>query len=210
SALSGVSIGGVADSVIDLFGRSFLLELVSKDFNWKTVKAYAKYVRLDFDPSVYTYKCKFDVPNDFGEIGAVLIENEYHTKMFFKSVVLDDGAVTFTCDAWVPSKHDNPEKRIFFANKSYLPSQTPDGLKALRARDLEFCRGTGKGERKSFQRIYDYDIYNDLGDPDEDITLARPPLGGDDYPYPRRCRTGRPMSISRRTYIVPYYLLKSD
>lgn len=55
-------------------------------------------------------------------------------------------------------------------------------------------RGNGEGERKSFERIYDYDIYNDIGDPDRSFDLQRPPLGGKERPYPRRCRTGRPRS----------------
>ncbi|KAJ0671352.1 putative linoleate 13S-lipoxygenase [Helianthus annuus] len=84
--------------------------------NQKTLRAYARYEALDFDISIYTYKCNFDVPEDFGEIGAVLVENEYSKKMFFKNIVLNNG-VTFTCESWVHSKNDNPDKRIFFADK---------------------------------------------------------------------------------------------
>ncbi|KAJ0671353.1 putative linoleate 13S-lipoxygenase [Helianthus annuus] len=78
--------------------------------------------------------------------------------------------------------------------QSYLPSETPNGLKSLREHDMESLRGNGEGERKSFERIYDYDVYNDLGAPDEELSLARPVLGGEKHPYPRRCRTGRKMS----------------
>lgn len=79
-------------------------------------------------------------------------------------------------------------------SQSYLPSETPEGLKSLRKKDLESLRGNGEGERKSFERIYDYDTYNDIGDPDNSSDLARPVLGGEDHPYPKRCRTGREMS----------------
>ncbi|XP_076913447.1 lipoxygenase 2, chloroplastic-like [Bidens hawaiensis] len=213
SALDGVSVGGVVDVATDLLGLSFLLEIVSNDLdakgNQKTVKAFAKYDALDFDISVYTYKCDFDVPDDFGEIGAVLVENEYSKKMFFKTIVLDNG-VTFTCESWVHSKYDNPEKRIFFTDKSYLPSETPKALKSLREKDLESLRGNGQGERKSPERIYDYDVYNDLGAPDLSLSSARPVLGGDEHPYPRRCRTGRKMSskdpLTETRTLTPFYV----
>ena len=75
-----------------------------------------------------------------------------------------------------------------------MPDDTASGLKKLREIELENLRGNGKGERKTSDRIYDYDTYNDLGDPDDSKDLARPILGGQDHPYPRRCRTGRPSS----------------
>jgi len=73
-----------------------------------------------------------------------------------------------------------------------LPSQTPSGLRRLREEALKQLRGNGEGERKSSDRIYDYDVYNDLADPDSNLNLKRPVLGASkQYPYPRRCRTGR-------------------
>ena len=63
----------------------------------------------------------------------------------------------------------------------------------MRETELENLRGDGEKERKKFDRIYDYDTYNDLGDPDNSSEdLARPVLGSKVHPYPRRCRTGRP------------------
>jgi lipoxygenase len=50
-----------------------------------------------------------------------------------------------------------------------LPSKTPSGLRRLREEELEVLRGNGQGERKSFERVYDYDVYNDLGDPDTNV-----------------------------------------
>lgn len=73
----------------------------------------------------------------------------------------------------------------------YLPSETPSGLRALREQELKDLRGDGQGVRKLSDRVYDFDVYNDLGNPDRGIDLARPTLGGQKIPYPRRCRTGR-------------------
>jgi lipoxygenase len=73
----------------------------------------------------------------------------------------------------------------------YLPSETPPGLRKLREKELIDLRGDGRGERKLSDRIYDYAVYNDLGNPDKSMEFARPTLGGEKIPYPRRCRTGR-------------------
>ena len=79
--------------------------------------------------------------------------------------------------------------------QTYLPGQTPAGLRSYRKNDLQQKRGDGTGEREADDRVYDYDVYNDLGNPDSNGDLARPVLGGNkQFPYPRRCRTGRPPS----------------
>lgn len=80
---------------------------------------------------------------------------------------------------------------MVWLEQPYLPSETPPGLKELRERELEELRGDGTGERKLTDRIYDYDTYNDLGNPDKGFEHARPVVGGEKMPYPRRCRTGR-------------------
>jgi lipoxygenase len=87
-----------------------------------------------------------------------------------------------------------------------LPHETPAALKELREKELVSLRGDGTGERVVSDRIYDYDYFNDLGKPDDAKgdpvkleEVARPPLGGnEEFPFPRRCRTGRPKCDSGR------------
>ncbi|XP_008778427.1 probable lipoxygenase 8, chloroplastic [Phoenix dactylifera] len=198
--LSNLGPSRALDDTTDLFGKSLLLELLAAEVDPKTgqekatIQAYAHKGSQDIDD--IKYECDFTIPKSFGEIGAVLVTNEHHNEMFLKDITFssdDTTTLTISCNSWVHSKSDNPEKRIFFTNKSYLPAQTPSGLRRSRSKELEIKRGDGQGERKDFERIYDYDVYNDLGDPDADEDKARPVLGGSKkYPYPRRCRTGRP------------------
>ncbi|XP_052198127.1 linoleate 13S-lipoxygenase 2-1, chloroplastic-like [Diospyros lotus] len=199
--LSNLTLSRGVDDVTDLLGKSFLLEIISAELDPSTglekeaVEVYAH--RKSQNKGEVKYECEFEIPEDFGEVGGVLVENEHHKEMFLKDMTFHGdgcphGPVTLTCNSWLASKFDCPRKRVFFTNKSYLPSQTPSALKKLRKEELAYIRGNGEGERKKHNRIYDYDVYNDLGDPDSDLKLKRPPLGGKDHPYPRRCRTGRP------------------
>ncbi|GJN03936.1 hypothetical protein PR202_ga21436 [Eleusine coracana subsp. coracana] len=195
----------VIDNIKDLVGRSLNLELVSSDLldaktgkEKPTIRSYAHQV-ADNDDEVLTYQADFDVPASFGAVGAVLVSNEQQrTEMFFVDIKLSSSEgveiTTIRCNSWVaPNSGDDAGKRVFFANKPYLPSQTPAGLLSYRKKDLEQKRGNGRGQRKSTDRIYDYDVYNDLANPDSNADLARPVLGGSkQFPYPRRCRTGRP------------------
>uniref|UniRef100_A0A803NE81 Lipoxygenase n=1 Tax=Chenopodium quinoa TaxID=63459 RepID=A0A803NE81_CHEQI len=139
------------------------------------------------------YVAYIEIKPGFGKVGAVQVENEHRTEMHVIDIVLERfpemSQQTISCNSWVHPKSVNSESRVFFTNKSYLPSQTPSGLKRLREYELEILRGDTKPKEKRLphERIYDYDIYNDLGDPGN----FRPSLGGsEEFPYPRRCRTG--------------------
>ncbi|KAL4591427.1 hypothetical protein LXL04_004391 [Taraxacum kok-saghyz] len=203
--ISSIGLTKGLDDIADLLGKSLLLELVAAEVDHSTglpkdtIKHYAH--RSGIDMKDVKYLAEFEVPDEFGQIGAILIENEHHKEMYLEKIELEgfsDGTITINPNSWVHSKFDNPEKRVFFTNKSYLPSQTPSGLKDLREKDLASLRGDGvpEGPRKKHDRIYDYDVYNDLGDPDKKPELLRPVLGTKDLPYPRRCKTGRPRTKS--------------
>lgn len=82
------------------------------------------------------------------------------------------------------------------------------GLIELRKRELRYKQGDGKGLRLPSDRIYDYDVYNDLGDPDRGIDNVRPTLGGETNPHLRRCRTGRPPPTAGTFMVYTQYILK--
>ncbi|KAK7401112.1 hypothetical protein VNO78_12426 [Psophocarpus tetragonolobus] len=208
------------DGIKQLIGSILVLELVSNDLDQKTnlekktIKGNVHEVEKK-DDGVQLYEATFELPKDFGNVGAVLVENGHHKEVFLKSIVLHgvhNGPIDFTCNSWIQPKHHDPAKRVFFSNKTYLPSQTPHGLRRLREEELLLLRGHGKGERKCYERIYDYDVYNDLGIPDISIDLKRPILGGTQHPYPRRCRTGRKHSHAdpRSEQKYPFFYVPRD
>ncbi|GMY37371.1 linoleate 13S-lipoxygenase 3-1, chloroplastic-like [Fagus crenata] len=173
--LRNSEMGNIEDMMPQLFDafnsaqRFIVLQLVSTEIDPRTMEPkMSKEAILDRSKKLTngaessSYKVEFIVDSDFGVPGAITA-----------------GMV-------------NAKKRIFFSNKAYLPCETPEGLKELRNEELRELRGDGKGLRILSDRVYDYDVYNDLGDPDKDTEHVRPTLGGENNPHPRRCRTGRP------------------
>ncbi|KAK4794589.1 hypothetical protein SAY86_012583 [Trapa natans] len=146
------------------------------------------------------YRVKIRVDMEFGIPGAMAITSKHENKFFLKSASFQaqgtQSFICFDCNSWVyPVERSDDTPRIFFSNTSYLPSQTPEALEDLRRGELCCLRGNGTGERVESDRIYDYDYYNDLGNPSKGEGHTRPVLGGNaSCPYPRRLRTGRPRS----------------
>ncbi|XP_023511795.1 linoleate 13S-lipoxygenase 2-1, chloroplastic-like [Cucurbita pepo subsp. pepo] len=192
---SGLYLERGLDDIADLFGKSLFLKMcvAVTGLEKATIRHYAH--KEDTEGDEITYEADFKIPPDFGIIGAIFVENEHHKEIYVKDIVLEGhpiGPLHFVCSSWVNEKDLPDSKRIFFTTKSYLPSNTPEGLKKLREEELKAVRGNGVGKRESHERIYDYDVYNDLGDPNKNLEYKRPVLGGKQFPYPRRCRTGRP------------------
>ncbi|KAK8930768.1 putative lipoxygenase 6 [Platanthera zijinensis] len=197
------AIANRLDALSDKIGRNVALELISTEINRRTkapMKSGEAVVKDWFEKNKnrgaqLVYTAEFAVDSGFGEPGAVAVSNRHQREFFLESIVLEgfpSGAVHFVCNSWVQSTKDRKDSRVFFAAKSYLPWETPEGLKKLREKELAEIRGDGSGVRKLSDRIYDYATYNDLGNPDLGRELSRPILGGEKKPYPRRCRTGRP------------------
>ncbi|XP_059075875.1 probable linoleate 9S-lipoxygenase 5 isoform X2 [Cryptomeria japonica] len=143
-----------------------------------------------------TYPVEFKWHSDMGTPAAFFIKNTHRHEFFLNSLTLElpgQGRVHFVCNSWVYPASRNKKDRIFFSNRSYLPSETPPALLKLRNEELISLRGDGTGEREELDRLYDYDFYNDLGNPDKGEEHSRQVLGGSQaFPYPRRGRTGRP------------------
>ncbi|KAL8234443.1 hypothetical protein R6Q59_020543 [Mikania micrantha] len=142
------------------------------------------------------FSVTFEWDESLGVPGALLVKNHHHRQFYLKTVELEHvpghGPIHFVCNSWVYPTHRYTYNRIFFANQAYLPSSTPEPLRQYRAQELINLRGTGSGMLKEWDRVYDYAYYNDLGAPDRGPKYARPVLGGSqEYPYPRRGRTGR-------------------
>ncbi|XWS18394.1 hypothetical protein CRYUN_Cryun32bG0039800 [Craigia yunnanensis] len=189
--------------------RGVFLQLVSTEVDPRTgepmvsKEAILDWSRdLNMNAGKVSHEVQFLVDANFGVPGAILVSSKNQNEFYLESITIE-GLVHFKCHSWVQPEKLHPEKRIFFSNKAFLPSETPMGLKELRKKELMQLRGDGEGVRALSDRIYDYDIYNDLGHPDKGIECARPILGGQHRPYPRRCRTGRPSTKSDPKAEVP-------
>ncbi|KAH9326858.1 hypothetical protein KI387_007036 [Taxus chinensis] len=206
------AIATTSDVVSELAGQRVFLYLVSSnqiDQATGTGKRGEK-TALTWDPvdlpvpqekrSSITFKWK----SELGVPGALLVKNLHRNEFFLKSVKLFAvpgklPELRFYCKSWI-YPFDKVE-RVFFSTQSHLPDKTPEGLKKLRSQELVSLRGNGSGERRTADRIYDYDVYNDLGNPDGKPDLRREVLGGSqELPYPRRCRTGRAAAKTDRKF----------
>lgn len=97
----------------------FHIFLEESELEKPTIKGYA-HRRLSQANEDVKYEAGFEVPLDFGEVGAISVENGYHTEVFLQEIVLNglpQGNINVTCGSWIHSKYKNNRKRVFFTNK---------------------------------------------------------------------------------------------
>ena len=153
-----------------------------------------------------------DIPSEFGPIGALLVRLTWESRkktpdasVYLESLILKDQSSSNGASSYVIPVHsyifDQQGTRVFFSAQSYITQATPKALLPYRAADLEVTQGlrTSLGQDgaeppvppfQSWHRVYQYDVYNDLGGDPEKEGYQRPTLGGDGLPYPRRIKTG--------------------
>ncbi|KAF3653017.1 putative linoleate 9S-lipoxygenase 5 [Capsicum annuum] len=198
----------IVDRVDEILGHKVYLQLISavqadptaNEYRGKLGKpAYLENWATSITPlsaSDATFGVTFEWDLACGIPGAFIIKNFHQKEFYLKTLTLDDvpghGRVHFICNSWIyPDKYYRRD-RIFFSNETYLPHQTPAALCYYREEEMENLRGNGTGMLEKWDRVYDYDVYNDLADPDKGPKYERKILGGSaEYPYPRRGRTGR-------------------
>ncbi|KAJ9538367.1 hypothetical protein OSB04_031100 [Centaurea solstitialis] len=197
----------ILDRLYEIFGKRVSIQLISsthhdpRDGSKGTIGKAARvedWVRkmTGMAAGEASFSVTFEWEESMGVPGALMVKNHHHSQFYLKTVTLENvpghGTLNFVCNSWVYPVHRYKYDRIFFANKAYLPCSTPEPLRYYREQELINLRGTGTGNLKEWDRVYDYAYYNDLGLPDKGPKYARPVLGGSqEYPYPRRGRTGR-------------------
>ncbi|CAN6309720.1 unnamed protein product [Urochloa humidicola] len=220
----------VIDGISEFLGKRVTFQLISSNLvdpnngNRGKVGAEANLEQW-LTPSLTTGESKLGVTFDWevkklGVPGAIIVKNYHSAEFFLKTITLDNvpgrGKVTFVANSWVYPVGKYRYNRVFFSNDTYLPSQMPAALKPYRDDELRNLRGDDQqGPYEEHDRVYRYDVYNDLGEPDRN---PRPILGGstDDHPYPRRCRTGRkptitdPNSESRLSLVEQIYVPRDE
>lgn len=194
-----------------LLGNNVKVRLVSLEIDSETEESkLSEEVVLNLGSGVVKdsdsyIQLSFSVNFGFGKPCAILVDSHDSNEFFLKSVTLtlpDNSSLYFPCHSWINhSKFNSGRPRYFFSNQLCLPNETPLALQKIRKDELLCLRGNGEGERQYAERIYEYAVYNDLCDLDADVNLIRPILGGsNEYPCPRRQRTGRKLTKADAAY----------
>lgn len=131
-------------------------------------------------------------PRDFGNPGAVIVQPTQRCTsnfLYMKSISISGlrkgigkCSISFPCNSWVSTGQGC---RVFFTEVPTVPRRTPACILKLREADLAvLSRGNGQIMHMA-DRIYGYEIYNDLPSPEE--AIKRRDWGGErSHPFPRR------------------------